>query len=194
MATNFPTSIDDFTDYVDGTTVIVAATLNNMQKAIEALEVKVGVDESAVTSSHDYLLNNIGDTMSWNYDGTKVFNGYSTAPPTSFEDLDLSSYVGANRALCLLKATIYPYQPGRIGNYDYTVIYTFKTKGETDDQDYGGSKVKLSVDELADDVDANGMSFFVMTNEDGVVEWKTSGDTIYNGVNIYLEGYIVEGI
>ena len=59
MATNFPTSLDDFANYVDGTTIMEAATLNDMQFAIEALEAKVGKDSSAVISSHDYKLANL---------------------------------------------------------------------------------------------------------------------------------------
>lgn len=55
----FPGSIDDFNDYVDGTTIMEAATLNNMQHAIEFIEVKVGVNGSAVSASHDYKLANL---------------------------------------------------------------------------------------------------------------------------------------
>lgn len=65
MATNFPTGLDDFTNYVDGTTIMEAATLNDMQFAIEALQAKVGVDSSATSTSHDYKLartvNTFGD-------------------------------------------------------------------------------------------------------------------------------------
>ncbi len=62
MATNFPGSLDDFTNYVDGTTIMEAATLNNMQFGIEALQAKVGIDDSIVTTSHDYrLLRKLGE-------------------------------------------------------------------------------------------------------------------------------------
>ena len=54
MPTNFPTGLDDFANYVDGTTILEAATLNNMQFGIEALQAKVGINNSAVSSSHDY--------------------------------------------------------------------------------------------------------------------------------------------
>lgn len=68
MATAFPTALDDFTNYVDGTTVMEAITLNDMQFAIEALQAKVGIDNSIVTSSHDYKLTNIakGDNPTFN--------------------------------------------------------------------------------------------------------------------------------
>ena len=41
MATNFPTGLDDFANYVDGDTIFEAALLNDMQFAIEALQAKV---------------------------------------------------------------------------------------------------------------------------------------------------------
>lgn len=53
MATNFPTSLDTYAD-VSGSTVVPSAGWNNIQDAIEALEAKVGVDGSAVSSSLDY--------------------------------------------------------------------------------------------------------------------------------------------
>ncbi len=59
MPTNFPTGLDSFIAYVDGTTIMEAANLNNMEAAIESLQAKVGIDSSAVTSSHDYKLANI---------------------------------------------------------------------------------------------------------------------------------------
>ena len=56
MATNFPTSLDDFINYVDGTTILEAALLNDMQFAIEELEAKVGIDSSITVTSHDYKI------------------------------------------------------------------------------------------------------------------------------------------
>jgi hypothetical protein len=54
MATNFPTSLDVFVALVDNEDNIVAAHPNDRGDAIEALEAKVGVDSSAVSTSHDY--------------------------------------------------------------------------------------------------------------------------------------------
>ncbi len=59
MATNFPTNIDTFTDQTSSD-LITSAKWNNLQDAIEALEVKVGADNSTVTTSHDYKLATIG--------------------------------------------------------------------------------------------------------------------------------------
>lgn len=54
MSANFPTSLDVYAALVDNTDNIIAAHPNNRGDAIEALQAKVGVDSSAVTSSHDY--------------------------------------------------------------------------------------------------------------------------------------------
>jgi hypothetical protein len=59
MATNFPTSLDSFTnptssDPTNSTTVPHAAQHANANDAIEALEAKVGVNSSAVATSLDY--------------------------------------------------------------------------------------------------------------------------------------------
>jgi hypothetical protein len=55
-ATNFPSSLDVFTDQT-ASDLITSAKWNNMQDAIEAAQAKIGADSSAVTTSHDYLIN-----------------------------------------------------------------------------------------------------------------------------------------
>ena len=164
MAINFPTSIDDFTDYVDGVTVMEASTLNNMQKAIEALEVKVGVDESVDTDSHDYKIDNISFWTS-----VLVFDDDS---PSSFEDLDLSSYVGANRALCFLK----------IVNDSTEETQTFKIKenGETEELSAGGCSVSYNQLEETYSV------LTVETDGAGIIEWIGEG----YATKIYLLSYL----
>lgn len=56
-ASNFPTSLDSYSAKNSGDT-IAEGHVNDMQDAIEALEAKVGIDSSAVNTSHDYLLAN----------------------------------------------------------------------------------------------------------------------------------------
>lgn len=64
MATNFPTSLDSFSDPTSTTPITsnTDATLNhatqhtNENDAIHAIETKVGIDASAVTTTIDYLL------------------------------------------------------------------------------------------------------------------------------------------
>jgi len=61
MASNFPTSLDAFTnpsstDAMDSVSVPHATQHADLNDAVEALEAKVGADSSAVTSSHDYKI------------------------------------------------------------------------------------------------------------------------------------------
>src|SRR3990167_3196718 len=61
MATSYPTSLDSLTNptATDPVTNPSHATQHaNANDALEALEAKVGVDSSAVTTSIDYLLKN----------------------------------------------------------------------------------------------------------------------------------------
>ena len=61
MASNFPSSLDTFTnptsaDALDSVSVPHASQHSDLNDAVEALEAKVGADGSAVTSSHDYKI------------------------------------------------------------------------------------------------------------------------------------------
>jgi len=61
MTTNYPTSLDSFTnpastDLLSAAGVSHADQHANANDAIEALQAKVGVTSSAVTSSHDYRI------------------------------------------------------------------------------------------------------------------------------------------
>ena len=59
---NFPTTLDSFTPKVDNTNDVMAADVNGLQTAVAALQTKVGVDSSAVTSSHDYKIAQLEST------------------------------------------------------------------------------------------------------------------------------------
>lgn len=59
MPINFPTSLDNFTNKIDGVDYPEAVHINDLQDAVEALEEKVGVNSSGVTSSLDYKINNL---------------------------------------------------------------------------------------------------------------------------------------
>ena len=61
MASNFPSSLDSFTnpsstDAMDSVSVPHATQHADLNDAVVALEAKVGADSSAVTSSHDYKI------------------------------------------------------------------------------------------------------------------------------------------
>jgi len=74
MSTNFPTSLDSYSTKTDNVDDVQAAHINNVQDAIEALEAKVGITSSAVTSSLDYKVNNFFAS------GRKVWIYENTAP------------------------------------------------------------------------------------------------------------------
>ncbi len=59
MSTNYPGAFDSYSDKTDNEDDVLAAHVNNMQDALEALEAKVGVDSSAVATAHDYLLTHL---------------------------------------------------------------------------------------------------------------------------------------
>lgn len=66
MATNFPTSLDSFinplnTDFLNSVTVPHIAQHGNANDSIAALEAKVGINGSAVTTSLDFLLKSAVD-------------------------------------------------------------------------------------------------------------------------------------
>jgi hypothetical protein len=66
MATNFPTSLDSLTNPAAGDSLSSpshAGQHANVNDAVEALEAKVGVDGSAVTTSLDYKVANQGLTL-----------------------------------------------------------------------------------------------------------------------------------
>jgi len=58
MAINFPVSLDDLANVGTGDT-ITPAHKNDLNDIVEALEAKVGIDNSAVATSHDYLLTHL---------------------------------------------------------------------------------------------------------------------------------------
>jgi len=64
MASNFPSSLDTFTnpsstDAMDSVSVPHATQHSDLNDAVEALQAKVGADSSAVTTSHDYKISQL---------------------------------------------------------------------------------------------------------------------------------------
>lgn len=65
--TTFPTTLDDFTNvgtatYEDDSGYGHGDLHNQTNEALEAIEAKVGIDASAVTTSHDYKLSGVAGT------------------------------------------------------------------------------------------------------------------------------------
>ena len=80
MASNFPTSLDTFTnpsstDAMDSVSVPHATQHSDLNDAVEALEAKVGADSSAVTSSLDYKVAQLEAQGEWvDYSSTQTFS------------------------------------------------------------------------------------------------------------------------
>jgi hypothetical protein len=71
MSTNFPGSLDSYVTKSDNTDDVLAVHVNNLQDAVEAIEVKVGGTSSAVNTSLDYFLKNVsGAYRTHTHDGT----------------------------------------------------------------------------------------------------------------------------
>lgn len=58
MSTNFPGSLDSYTDKTDNVDDVLAVHVNNLQDAVAAIEAKLGGSSSAVNTSFDYFLKN----------------------------------------------------------------------------------------------------------------------------------------
>jgi hypothetical protein len=82
MSTNFPSSLDTYATLVDNTDDVLAAHANDRGDAIEALEAKVGVDSSAVTTSHDYRITQLraGTGMTGSSQATAFIPTGATVP------------------------------------------------------------------------------------------------------------------
>lgn len=55
---SYPISLDSFTTKIDGVDYPKASHINSLQTAIEALETKVGIENSSATESIDYIIKN----------------------------------------------------------------------------------------------------------------------------------------
>jgi hypothetical protein len=97
MATNFPTSLDNFTnplgsDPTNSNTVPHAAQHANANDAIEALEAKVGVNSSAVATSLDYKVT----TLETNSVSKTIFAAKGDLLGASANDTPVVVTVGTN--------------------------------------------------------------------------------------------------
>lgn len=87
MSTNFPSSLDDATTLPveSGSTALATNHVTahqNMQDAMEAVQAKVGVDSSAVTTSHDYKLSGVtGSDKAVSKTGTETLTNKTLTSP-----------------------------------------------------------------------------------------------------------------
>ena len=128
MSTNFPTNLDSLSNPNANTTMNAAGFEHSVQHtsendAIEALETKVGVDNSAVTNSLDYLVKTGGNPGHYHTNtptsvvmsaATSVGIMINTANPTwGWRDITSSLFTrnSANAAVVAqFRGTIYDYQ------------------------------------------------------------------------------------
>jgi hypothetical protein len=54
----YPSSLDSFSTKIDGVDYPKASHINSLQTAVEALEAKVGIEDSDVSTSLDYIIKN----------------------------------------------------------------------------------------------------------------------------------------
>ena len=85
MASNFPSSLDAFTnpsssDAMDSVSVPHASQHSDLNDAVEALQAKVGADSSAVTLSHDYKIAQLESGVT----GGKILQVVSTTKTDTF--------------------------------------------------------------------------------------------------------------
>lgn len=85
MATNFPTSLDSFTNPASGNFLNSpdhASEHANANDAIAALETKVGIASSAVTTTHDYKLSGVtGSDKAASKTGTEILTNKTLTSP-----------------------------------------------------------------------------------------------------------------
>jgi len=83
----YPTTLDDFTPHVDGVDDVMAADVNELQTAIEAIQAKLGIDSSADTDSVDYKLTQKAPLTAPTF-GTSITGSYLTASEMLITDAD----------------------------------------------------------------------------------------------------------
>ena len=105
MATNFPSSLDAFTNPTSTSSMSGALSHagqhSDVNDAVEALQAKVGADSSAVSSSHDYKIAQLEAGAT----GGKILQVVSTTKTDTFS---ASVNNGGNVAVTGLTATITP--------------------------------------------------------------------------------------
>ena len=112
MTTNFPSGLDSFTnptatDAMDSATVPHADQHADVNDAVEALQAKVGVDGSAVTSSLDYQLNALPAGIVTATSGGTSGAGYVLLTVDSSMDTTLSDVSGMTVTFTAVSGRLY---------------------------------------------------------------------------------------
>lgn len=166
----------DMVDGIDGSDFVQTAgdqTIGGM-KTFENIPVLPAsdptTDNQAVRKA--YVDGIVSQTGGWRHSGAQVFSGTG---PTDWTDLDLSSYVGSNYALVLIKVK------GASGSS----VNVFKPNGDADEywrcsdlSDMGAQGHKGECAEAG--------LVLVETDANGIIEWKNRG----RNVTLTLLGYV----
>jgi hypothetical protein len=183
MATNFPTSLDALTNPVAGDSLNSpshAGQHADANDAIEALQAKVGVNGSAVTTSIDYKLRNL--------DGSAITNGTITgAIVDRLEEnwnIIVTSAVGTIN-LNVLTASIWYYQGNAASNL------TINVRGD-------GSTTLNSLLAVGDSItvvfaNTNGAQAYypnVFQIDGSTVTPKWQGGAAYTGSSLSIDVYV----
>ena len=100
MATNFPTGLDSYTTLIDNVDDVLASHMNDKGSAIAALEAKMGINNSAVTTSFDYFLKHASGTFK-----THSHNGTDSAKFTIANMSDANISAPSNNQLLRYNTT-----------------------------------------------------------------------------------------
>ena len=165
MASNFPTSLDSFTnpsssDAMDSVSVPHATQHSDLNDAVEALQAKVGANSSAVTTSHDYKIAQLEAGAT----GGKILQVVSTTKTDTFS---ASVTSGATTSITGLTATITPSSTSNkvlvmatitgANSVDYAAMPAILTRGGTaiGVGDTAGSRTSISGGTQARNTDNN---------------------------------------
>lgn len=103
--TGFPTTLDSFIDKIRGDDISFNET-NKQSSAIEALQAKIGIDSSAVTTSHDYKLQHtVNDTGNQTIAGVKTLSSNPILTGLTASEIVATD---GNKALQSLPVATYP--------------------------------------------------------------------------------------
>ena len=172
MATNFPTSLDTLVNPLPGDNVNApshAAQHTNANDAIEALEQKVGITNSAVTTTHDYRISQVealvGSALSGSKSIVQDVRNQSGVSLTKATPVYISGSIGASGRLLVSRAS------------NSSESTSSKTMGLTSSTISNNSNGQVISDGILEGIDTTGAV-------DGDPVWLgTNGQKIYGLVN-----------
>lgn len=189
----FPTTLDDFTPHIDGVDDVMAADVNELQTAIEAIEAKLGADSSAVSTSHDYkiaaLQTGKQDALAFTPEDVSNKQTDLTASATKYPTVN-----AVNTGLATKQDTL-TFTPEDSANKENTTIDTSTTKYPTVNllktvKDIADAKMSNPMSDTGDIIygGASGVATRLAKGDDGQIleldsglpAWKTKGVTPIN--------------